>query len=170
MPSNYFLLNNIRSIENVGSIFRIADSLGWGVLVQGITPHPKVFKDARLPYEIKSVEKKLRKTAVKTLDTVNWEYFVKPEEAIRFTLEKKLDLYCLEEGVVGCKSIFDSSIKTDSFVLVLGNEVSGIEDAYLTISLSTFFIPMFGSNKSMNVAISGAIAGYFLKYRQIIVK
>lgn len=159
---NYFLLNNVRSIENVGSLFRIADSLGWGLLLQGFTPHPKVHNDSRLPYVIDNVEKRLHKTGVKTLEYVSWKYFNTDTESLDFITENKLNLYCLEEGVKDSVDIFTVKKVKSSLVLVLGNEISGVDPRYLDECARVFHIPMKGVNTSMNVSVSAALAGFAL--------
>lgn len=158
-----FVLNNIRSIYNVGSIFRIADGLGWDVILQGYTPHPRLENDERLPYVIQKVEKELKKTAVKAFYSVIWKYKDTPESTLKELNQNNFTIIALEVGVNKSTSVYELDKVSAPLALVLGNEIDGVSKDFLDFSDHLVHIPMRGQNGSLNVGIAGAVAGYHLQ-------
>lgn len=192
---SFIIANNVRSAVNVGSLFRIAESTGMGLILQGITPHPKTKNDDRLPYVIENDIKKISKTAVYSINKVEWYYFKTVEEVLVFLSSHsggKIDqvklgarlpiesavvarsearqsnptsLYTLEEGVPKSISIYSKSLKLSKpFALVVGNEVSGVDNEFIKVSEKVLYLPMKGSQSSINVAVSTAVACFHLLY------
>jgi len=162
--NNCFILNNIRSVYNVGSFFRIADALGWDLIFQGYTPHPRVKNDTRLPYIIRKDEDQIKKTAVKTFSKIRWNYFNTTLEVLEFLKSHNYNLYSLEEGVNRAVNLFNFKQIKKPFALTLGNEVSGVEEDFLKKSIAVLNIPMCGTNNSLNVGVSAAVAAYNLHF------
>lgn len=148
------LLDNIRSTLNVGSIFRTADGVGiQKIHICGITPTPE--------------HPKMIKTGLGAEWSVPWDYH---SNGLKFALHEKqagFYLVCLEI-VQGSKSIFNFPLsKSDkSILLVIGNEITGIDPEINAISDETFHIPMFGYKKSLNVSVAFGIIAYQLMFAQ----
>lgn len=138
------MLVNIRSLYNVGSLFRTADSaLAESLIMTGYTPHP--------PRE------EIRKTALGAIDSVPWKYFADSVEAVRYMKSIGKKVYALE--LTDKKRYYDSLTATDfPMCLVLGNELNGIEDEVLRECDDSIEIPMYGVKHSLNVSVAGGIA------------
>ena len=71
----FLLVNNVRSIYNTGSLFRLADAVGVSKLyLTGFTPYPKMADDERPPYVTTKIDHAIKKTALEGLGNVAWEY------------------------------------------------------------------------------------------------
>ena len=145
----FLLLDNIRSRENVGSIFRTADAVGISkIYLCGITPRP--------PHP------KISKTALQAETYVPWEYYAQTWQVLR-----KLKVESVKLKVIGLEQTRNS---TDIFkfkpkfplVLVLGNEVRGLSPRILKYCDKKISIPMYGKKESLNVAVAVGVALYQL--------
>ncbi len=146
------ILDNIRSSENVGSLFRTADAFGISeILLVGITPTP-IDRFGR-------PNPKVAKTALGAEKTITWQHVATAEEAISYIQKQKLPLYVLEQDT---KAIPLAKQKERDFALVLGNEVQGVSDYFLKHADIIFEIPMQGEKESLNVSVAGGIALYAL--------
>ncbi len=146
------LLDNLRSTLNVGSVFRTADGAGIAhIHLCGTTPtpdHPKIIK-----------------TGLGAEDAVPWTYY---RNSIDFldSLTEDLTIFCLE-ATPTATDLFTTLSSIDPKVrilLVVGNEVSGIEPAILDRSRNIISLPMLGSKNSLNVAVAAGIAIYALRF------
>lgn len=160
-PHSFLVLNNVRSAFNVGSCFRICDSLNIGLILQGITPYPKVKNDLRLPYVAQNATNKIKKTATESIDNIWFKYFSEATMIINYLNANKVPIYVLENNKTSSKNLFLNikSIKKP-FALVVGNEVEGVEDSFLNVCKKTVYLPMYGKNKSLNVSSAAAVALY----------
>lgn len=152
MPNTYLLLDNIRSVHNVGSIFRTADTIGIKkILCAGTTPTP-IDRFGRK-------RKDFAKVSLGAEESVPWEYEKDAVEFIsKFKKENpKAKIIALEQSgkSVDYKEI---SIDTDTLI-ILGNEVDGLKKELLGMCDSIAEIPMKGQKESLNVSVS---AGIFL--------
>ena len=138
------LLSNIRSLYNVGSLFRTADSaLAASLIMTGYTPHP--------PRE------EIMKTALGAVDSVPWQYFKDEIEAAKSIKASGVKLFALE--LTDKKRQYDSlKIEDYPLCIVLGNELTGISDELLAECDDAIEIPMYGVKHSLNVGVAGAIA------------
>lgn len=138
------MLDNIRSNYNVGSIFRTADSaLVQELILTGYTPHPP--------------KKEIEKTALGAHKSVPWKYFHNQNEAIIYVKEQKIKLLALE--LTEKKRNYDSLEKTDfPCCIVLGNELTGIDQNLLDQCDDSIEIPMYGVKHSLNVSVAAGIA------------
>ena len=152
-PEVQALLDNIRSSLNVGSIFRTADGAGVTHLhLCGITPapdHPKVAK-----------------TALGAEYSVPWTQYWDALEAATSLSQGGFELWALEGGPKS-ESIFEAVKKAPErpLLLVVGNEVSGVDPGLLELCQRVVSIPMQGAKQSLNVAVAFGIAVYTLRYR-----
>lgn len=147
------ILDNIRSAWNVGSIFRTADGIGIKKLyLCGITPTPETDK--------------VRKTALGAEVSVPWEKFNNGVSLARQLKSAGYQLWALED-IPGAWPLYE--IETDKLnariVMIVGNEVSGIDPGIIELCDSVISIPMSGKKQSYNVAVAFGIAASFLLYR-----
>jgi len=142
------IAHNIRSAENIGSLFRTADALGVAkIILAGYSPgidHPKVKKTALGAEE--SVKSEQETDILKVLEKL------KREEYHILGLE-------LDERSI---SLDEIKVSSDKIALLLGNEVEGIPNYLRDECDSLVYIPMQGAKESLNVTIATAIASYQL--------
>jgi 23S rRNA (guanosine2251-2'-O)-methyltransferase len=149
------MLDNVRSAWNVGSIFRTADGTGIGKLyLCGITPSPD--------------NSKVSKTALGAEAGIPWEKYNNGVLLANQLKSAGSQLWTLED-VPGAKALFDVEQEEvgTAIVLVVGNEVSGVDPGIIELSDMVIGIPMLGKKQSYNVAVAFGIATSFLLYRQI---
>ena len=146
-PDFIALLENIRSLWNVGSMFRTADGAGVGRLVlTGITGRPP--------------RPEIAKTALGAEETVPWDYVADPEEAVARARAAGYRILALdnEPGAVPLAR----TAAPGRICLVLGHEVAGISPTLLAAADATIELPMRGTKSSLNVAVAFGIAAYAL--------
>lgn len=144
----YVVLNNIRSRENVGSIFRTADASGIEkIYLCGITPTP--------PHE------KISKTALGADTYVPWEYHKNCWQLLKNLQQKNIKIIALEQSK-NAKNIFSYTPRYP-IALIIGNEVTGISKNILKYAQDTIQIPMRGKKESLNVAVAFGIASFLLR-------
>jgi 23S rRNA (guanosine2251-2'-O)-methyltransferase len=138
------ILDNVRSLSNVGSIFRTADAfITEGMYLCGITPKPP--------------HREIQKTALGATDSVKWKYFDKTTDAI---IELKNSGYKIIgiEQVDGSVELQDLLVQKEcKYALVFGNEVNGVEQEVIDLCDLCVEIPQFGTKHSFNIAISVGI-------------
>jgi 23S rRNA (guanosine2251-2'-O)-methyltransferase len=147
------LLDNIRSAWNVGSIFRSADGFGFiHAYLCGITPTPEV--------------EAVMKTSLGAEDSVPWSYHKDAVKLVNGLKKEGFKILALEEDEraisikdEGWRLKDEKSIET---VLILGNEITGVDPALLELCDEILYIPMHGEKKSYNVAMAFSIAAYAL--------
>jgi len=141
------VLDNIRSLENIGSIFRTGDGLALNKIylcgISGMPPHPKISKTA--------------------LGADNWIVWEKRWQTWR-VIEKLKD----QDFQVVSLELTKDAIPYFKFkpkfplALVVGNEVKGISKGVLRRSDQIIYLPMFGRKESLNVAVAFGIAGFYI--------
>jgi rRNA methylases len=138
------VLDNVRSMNNVGSIFRTADAFAVEKLyLCGITATPP--------------HKEITKTALGATESVDWEHKEDVVELVKELQANGYLVYMIEQT--------DSSIMLDNFTpdvskkiaIVLGNEVFGVDDRLLPVVDGALEIPQYGTKHSLNVSIAGGI-------------
>lgn len=160
MPEITLLLHNIRSTYNVGSIFRTAEGFGvHRIILSGYTPYPSFAGDTRLPHLAKKITGQIHKTALGAEGMVPFTYYEVVDE---FLAQNTLPLVALEQS--------DNSIDIRgfsppaAFVLLLGEEVHGIEPELLAKCDTALEIPMYGIKESFNVSVAAGIALHELSH------
>lgn len=140
------MLYDIRSLYNVGSIFRTCDAaLVEKIYITGFTPSPP--------------RPEIEKTALGATESVPWEYIKQPEKAIEKAKNDGYKIIALE--LTDKKRLYTSLDKNDyPCCIVLGNEITGIDDNILTLCDDAIEIPMFGVKHSLNVSVAAGIAVY----------
>ncbi len=144
----YIVLDNIRSRENVGSIFRTADAAGVSkIYLCGITPTP--------PHE------KISKTALGAETWVPWEYCKETWRLLAKLKKEGINIVALEQTK---ESVNLFKFKTKFLAaLVLGNEVKGLSPKILKYCDKKISIPMYGKKESLNVSVAAGVALYNLR-------
>lgn len=153
----------MRSAHNVGSLLRTADGLGVEkVYLAGYTPYPPHPGDARMPHESSKIGRQIHKTALGAEESIAWEY----THDIYGTIDElKANGYVIGGLEQTKASIMLPEYKpADKLVLIVGNEVAGIEERLLELSDLILEIPMSGKKESLNVVQAAAIALYHLRY------
>lgn len=157
LPRVYLILQNIRSLHNVGSIFRSADAFGVEKIYlcgyTGAPPHPDISK-----------------TALGAEGTVPWEKRVQTARVIEELRRQGVVVITLEK-TGGSKSLVEiksdrtlsRQIKKHGVTLILGNEVKGVTREILRRADAIAHIPMYGEKESLNVAVAAGIALYHLR-------
>jgi tRNA G18 (ribose-2'-O)-methylase SpoU len=138
------LLNNIRSMHNVGSIFRTSDAAFIEkIYITGYTATP--------PRE------EIEKTALGATETVDWEYFKNPLDAIKKLKKENYSILALEQSKSSL-NFYDFELPKQKICLILGNEVFGTDQELLNLADAHIEIPMFGMKHSLNVSVAYGIS------------
>ena len=147
------ILHNIRSNHNVGSIFRTADGAGVTKLwLTGYTPAPLD--------QFKRVNSEIAKTALGAEQSIEWE---KRENIITLIKELKNLGYKILALEQADNSVDYKQVKLEGkTVLIVGNEVEGVEGDVLNLCDQIIEIPMHGSKESLNVAVATGVAVFRL--------
>jgi 23S rRNA (guanosine2251-2'-O)-methyltransferase len=138
------ILDNIRSLNNIGSVFRTSDAfLIEKIYLCGITATPP--------------HKEIYKTALGAEDTVAWEYVASTNLSIEKVRNEGYKIYAIEQ--------VESSISLEKFdfkshakiALVFGNEVDGVDQSIVDICDGSIEIPQYGTKHSLNISVSAGI-------------
>ncbi len=145
----FVLLHNIRSVHNVGSIFRTSDALGVDkIYLSGFTPTPK----DRFGRNRKDVSK----VALGAEKTMPWEYLNDPKKIINTLKNNNFKIIGLEQSE---NSQDYKKVKpTNKILFIVGNEVDGIEKNILKLCDIVAEIPMKGDKESLNVSVAFGVA------------
>ena len=147
------VLDNVRSALNVGSAFRTSDAFRIEkVYLCGITATPP--------------NKEIRKSALGSTNSVDWEYIEKTEDIILY-LKKNNYLICSVEQVENSTLLHQFSQAEKPIVVVFGNEVNGVQQSVIDLSDHCIEIPQIGTKHSLNVSVSIGIVLWDL-YNRII--
>lgn len=150
-----FILHNIRSLQNVGLFFRLADALLIEkIYLTGYTGYPRMVNDDRPERVIIHAENEINKTAIKLVPFVPWEKSEKIPDLPGYQMI----------GVEQTDESIDYKIANCQLpiALIFGHERTGVEDEVLEKCNYVVQIPMLGMGNSHNVAMSAAIISYHL--------
>lgn len=138
------ILDNIRSLNNIGSVFRTSDAfLVEAIYLCGITATPP------------NVE--IHKTALGAEDSVQWKYFEKTEDAVTDLQKNSYTVFAIEqvENSIKLDTLrVDSSMK---YAIVMGNEVKGVQQSVVNMCDNSIEIPQYGTKHSLNVSVTTGI-------------
>lgn len=158
----YVVLDNVRSLENVGLIFRLCDALRVKKLfLTGITGYPPMGEQDPRPSNIQEhALNQISKTGIKLVPFVPWEYRENVLDVLAELKSAEVQIVSLEQtdGSVN----FQNATYNFPVALVLGHERTGVGDQVLASSELVVEIPMFGIGNSLNVATALGILGYDL--------
>ncbi|MBC8257003.1 MAG: RNA methyltransferase [Candidatus Marinimicrobia bacterium] len=141
------LVENVRSVHNVGSIFRSADGFGAGkIYLSGYTAHP--------PRE------DLHKTALGSENAVPWEYYENPLDAVKAIKNKGISLLLIEQTKQS-RMIYETDWEFP-ICFIVGNEVTGVSEELSSMADIHAELPMRGIKQSLNVSVACGVVGYEL--------
>ena len=143
------LLDNVRSLHNVGSVFRTCDAMAVEKLyLCGITAKPP--------------HREIQKTAIGATESVNWEYM---EDAISIIHRYKKEGYTIisVEQTSNSTALGNYNWKNEKVLLVFGNEVDGVHQKIIDLSDFSLEIPQWGTKHSFNITVSVGIVLWDLK-------
>lgn len=147
------VLDNVRSMHNVGSVFRTADAfLVESVCLCGYTPRPP--------------HRDIRKTALGATETVNWEYYVTTLDAVQALKKEYYAIWAVEqaEGSITLDNItweiLTKNVNTNKVAVIFGNEVTGVDQEVLTLCDGCIEIPQSGMKHSLNISVAAGIVLY----------
>ena len=138
------VLENIRSMHNVGSVFRTADAfLIEAIYICGYTARPP--------------RKEIDKTALGATETVGWKYFSTTREALEELKTNGFKLFAIEQVDKSISLENVNEIDAEKIALVFGNEVSGVEEETIKMCDGCIEIPQFGMKHSLNISVAAGI-------------
>ena len=138
------VLDNIRSQQNTGSVFRTADAFGLeAVWLCGITATPP--------------HREIHRAALGATESVEWQYFETTGEAVRVLKSAGYQVIGIEQTDESIPLQDYSPTPGKKLALIFGNEVSGLDDTILPLLDGCIEIPQFGTKHSFNVAVSAGI-------------
>ena len=142
------ILENIRSLHNVGSIFRTADGAGWDkIYCAGYTGTPP--------------DRRIEKVSLGAENFIEWEHVSCTKTLCQKLKKENFTIIALEQTEKS-KNIFEEKIQNKKVVIILGNEVEGVTQEILVMADRHLEIPMYGKKSSLNVAVAAGIAMYQL--------
>ena len=138
------ILDNIRSIHNVGSIFRTSDSfLIEKIIISGYTATPE--------------NDRMKKTALGSSDSVDWEYSDDIIETIKKLQKKDIKIISIEQADESLKIEKFNPVSGTKYAFIFGNEVDGVSDDIINVSDEVIEIPQVGTKHSLNVSVAAGI-------------
>lgn len=148
------ILDNIRSMNNVGSAFRTSDAfLVEEIYLTGITAKPP--------------HRDINKTALGATDTVKWQYFSTTQEAVKHAKTKGFTIAAVEQADDSTYLNDFKPLSNCQYAFVFGNEAFGVEDKIVEQADICLEIPQFGTKHSLNISVSiGVILWDFISKTQ----
>lgn len=138
------ILDDLRSLNNIGSFFRTADAFCIEkIFLCGITACPP--------------HKDIHKTALGATATVRWEYVSSIVDLVIELKKNNWSIYAIEQAVETISLDKISTLKEERYALVFGNEVNGVCQEVVDLSIGVIEVPQFGTKHSLNVGVCAGI-------------
>ncbi len=142
------VMDNIRSMHNVGSVFRTSDGfLIDGICLCGFTPQPP--------------HRDIHKTALGATETVDWVYYENTVDAVKDLQQRGYQVYAIEqtEGSISLEQFkqLHPNASDHPLAFVFGNEVDGVNQDVIGICDGVIEIPQWGMKHSLNISVAAAI-------------
>jgi tRNA G18 (ribose-2'-O)-methylase SpoU len=151
------VLDNVRSMNNVGSLFRTADAFKVGkIFLCGLTATPP--------------HREIHKTALGATESVNWEYVKETHEAILVLKNVDYQIVVVEQTT---QSVYLQNFqpkKDTKYAFIFGNEAFGVSDEVLPLCDIGLEIPQFGTKHSFNIVVSAGIVLWHFAYQTALVR
>lgn len=148
------ILDNVRSLNNIGSVFRTADAfLIEKIYLCGITATPP--------------HRDIRKTALGATETVEWEYVKETVDLVESLKKEKMAVYAIEQ-VENAIMLNDFMPKSkEKIAVVFGNEIDGVQQEVVNICNGSIEIPQLGTKHSLNISVSAGVVLWdlFVKFK-----
>lgn len=138
------VLDNVRSLHNVGAVFRTADAFRiTEIYLCGITATPP--------------QNEIHKTALGAEECVDWKYFNNTTEAVKQLISKGVKTFSVEQAE-GSTTLQNIKInKQQTYAIILGNEVKGVQQEVVNLCEACIEIPQYGTKHSINVSVAAGI-------------
>ena len=150
------ILDNVRSLNNIGSVFRTADAfLIEKIYLCGITATPP--------------HKDIHKTALGATESVEWEYYKEASELVKQLKDESIKVYAIEQ-VEGAISLQNFKVtRNEKYAFVLGNEVKGVSQAIINLSDGVIEIPQKGTKHSLNISVASGVVlwEFYQKFKML---
>lgn len=145
------VLDNVRSLHNVGSAFRTADAFRIEkIILTGITGTPP--------------HREIQKSALGATESVAWEYFEDSAEAVQKIKSNGYDIVIIEQTTASKPIQEFTPDRNKKYCLVFGNEVDGVSDAVIALGDQAIEIPQTGTKHSLNISVClGIVAWEFFR-------
>lgn len=146
------ILDNIRSLNNIGSVFRTADAFRiQKIYLCGITAQPP--------------HRDIQKTALGATDSVEWAYSKETQNIVEKLKQDGVKILSVEQADNSCMLQDYNFYPNETYAMVFGNEVKGVQQAVIDQSNDVLEIPQFGTKHSVNISVSVGICcwQYFAK-------
>jgi tRNA G18 (ribose-2'-O)-methylase SpoU len=146
------VLDNVRSLHNVGSVFRTADAfLVEAIYLCGITATPP--------------HREIQKTALGATDSVAWKYFKTTSEACDKLLDDGYELIAIEQAEEGTSLENFSPERNKKYAIIFGHEMNGVEEAVMERVHRAIEVPQSGTKHSLNISVcAGIVVWHFCRY------
>ena len=138
------VLDNVRSMHNVGSIFRTCDGFAVEqVCLCGITSQPP--------------HREIEKTALGATQSINWTYYADPVQAVEQLRSDGYTIIAIEQAENSIMLNDFEADKSKKYALIFGNEVNGVSEEVMQLIDACIEIPQFGTKHSFNIVVSAGI-------------
>ena len=149
------VLDNIRSMSNIGSMFRTGDAFRVEeLLLCGITACPP--------------HREIQRTALDAAESVSWQYFEQTILAVKYLHKKGYAVYAAEQASKSVLLQDFQPVSGKKIAVIFGNELRGIDDQILSVVDACIEIPQYGTKHSFNVAVSAGIILWDLFYKTVL--
>ena len=149
------VLDNIRSLNNIGSVFRTSDAfLIEKIYLCGITATPP--------------NKEIHKTALGATESVKWEYVEDTLELVKKLKDEGVKVFSIEQADNSTMLDELSVSREEKYAVIFGNEVKGVQQEVVTVSDNCIEIPQLGTKHSLNISVSCGVVLWdlFVKLRK----
>lgn len=138
------VLDNVRSLHNVGSAFRTSDGFAIeAIYLCGITAQPP--------------HREIEKTALGATQSIHWEYFENVSDAVKKLKANQFKIVAIEQAENSISLLDFEPVKNEKYAFFFGNEVNGVSDEVMQSIDYCLEIPQFGTKHSFNIVISTGI-------------
>jgi len=149
------VLDNVRSMHNIGSIFRTADGFAVEkICLCGITAQPP--------------HREIEKTALGATQSINWEYFADPLQAVERLRADGYHIIAVEQAENSTMLQDFCITEGEKYALIFGNEVNGVSNEVMEKIDTCIEIPQFGTKHSFNIVVSAGIVLWDLFSKKMI--
>ena len=146
------VLDNIRSLNNIGSVFRTADAFCiQKIYLCGITATPP--------------HKEIHKTALGATESVEWEYVQDIITLVENLRQRQVEVIAIEQVEDAVSLEHFSPKKGVTYALIFGNEVEGVQQSVVSLCQRAIEIPQYGTKHSLNIAVSAGILLWDFSYK-----
>lgn len=138
------ILDNVRSLNNIGSVFRTADAfLIQKIYLCGITAKPP--------------HKDIQKTALGATESVDWEYAEDALDVVQKLKGQHFTIFAIEQTENSVQLNALEIDPTQRFAVIFGNEVKGVQQSLVSVCEKVVEIPQFGTKHSLNISVSAGV-------------